>query len=475
MDTFKILAIIALFSYFAILLFIIYKEKSSDSVIDFFFAGRKLPFWALSITFIASWWGAASAISTADLAYEDGLSAYWYYGVPVLTSTLILIFLSKRIRRIGYLTQGRMMEVRYSKLVSKLLSVFIVIFMTITASSQMVGLGDLLSVYLDWDYGYSLILGTSVVLAYSVFGGFRGVVLTDIIQFVLLLVSAFVIFYVAYDNSGGYESIIAKSNELNKVDYLDFFSGFNKYIVYVITFGGSWVIQANVWQRISASKNTKDAKKMSIMSFFVFIPLYLIVVLTGIAAITLYDTLPEGGVIPSLIVDYMPPFLAATVFVGIAAAIMSTMDALINSGAMTIAMDLYPAKSELEQLKISKIATLFVVVVAVFIALQLRSILEISWIASDIITTGLFVPIMGAFFWKRGTSQGALASVIFGSAYSLWNLLIRLGVRLPSFWEAGSTSQVIIGIALSFIFFVVVSLLTKSEYDKANTFLSTKE
>ena len=120
MDSFKIMAIVFLLLYFAVLLFIVLKEKRSNNVLDYFFAGRSLPFWALSITFIASWWGAASAISTADLAFSDGMGSFWYYGVPVLISTLMLIFFAKIIRRIGFLTQGEMMEARYSKPVARI-------------------------------------------------------------------------------------------------------------------------------------------------------------------------------------------------------------------------------------------------------------------------------------------------------------------------------------------------------------------
>ncbi len=81
-----------------------------------FFAGRNLPFWALSITFIASWWGAGSMISTADLAFSEGLGAFWYYGVPVLLSSAIIAFIAPLIRKLGFYTQGEMLESRYSKL-----------------------------------------------------------------------------------------------------------------------------------------------------------------------------------------------------------------------------------------------------------------------------------------------------------------------------------------------------------------------
>ena len=248
MTTLQIFSLIGLFIYFAVLLIAVTKEKKNQNVLDYFFAGRTLPFWALSITFIASWWGAGSAISSADLAYEDGLGAFWYYGVPVLISTLLMIIGAKSFRRVGYLTQGEMMKARYSPATAKILSIMILIFMTFTAASQMVGIGSFFGTYLGLKYEWAVVIGTGIVLIYSLFGGFRGVVLTDIIQFVLLLCSAIIVFVVAMKKSGGFTEISATAALLGKTDFMSFTAGASKYMTYVITFGCAWMIQANVWQ-----------------------------------------------------------------------------------------------------------------------------------------------------------------------------------------------------------------------------------
>ncbi len=473
MSQLQIMSLLGLIAYFAVLLFAVTKEKQNTNVMDYFFAGRTLPFWALSITFIASWWGAGSALSTADLAYEDGLGAFFYYGVPVLISTFLMILGSKAIRKVGYLTQGKMMEARYSKSVSKMLAIFILAFMTFTAASQMVGIGNFFGTYLGMNYELAVLVGTSIVLIYSMFGGFRGVVLTDIIQFILLAISAVIVFVFAIMHSGGFEQISATANLLGKDNYMSMTAGASKYLTYVITFGCAWMIQANVWQRISAAKNDNDALKMTTMSFFVYIPLYLIVVLTGMAGITIFKEMPEGGVITAIVTNHIPPVLGAVVFVGISAAIMSTMDSLINTGAMTLAIDINTSvKSETSQLKFSKIATLAVTVVALVISLFVRSILEISWIASDIITTGVFVPLVLGFIWRRGNSKGALASMFIGFSYSMYNLINSVGISLPTFWENGSALQVILGVGLSTIIYIGTSLFTKPEYEKADNFIT---
>ena len=473
MSLLQILSLGGLIAYFAVLLLAVTKEKKNTNVLDYFFGGRTLPFWTLSITFIASWWGAGSALSTADLAYEDGLGAFFYYGVPVLISTFLMILGAKAIRKVGYLTQGKMMEARYSKGVSSMLAVLILAFMTFSAASQMVGVGNFFGTYLGMNYELAVLIGTGIVLLYSMFGGFRGVVLTDIIQFVLLAISAIVVFIFAMMKSGGFAEISATAALLGKDNYMSMTAGASKYVAYVITFGCAWMIQANVWQRISATRNDQDARKMTIMSFFVYIPLYLIVVLTGMAGITLFKDMPHGGIITAIVTDYMPPVLGAIVFVGISAAIMSTMDSLINTGAMTLAIDLgTKEKSEKKQLAFSKIATLLVTVVALVISLFIRSILEISWIASDMITTGVFIPLVFGFLWRRGNAKGALASMLAGFAYSMYHLAASLGIPLPTFGEKGSALQVILGVGLSTVIYVCVSLMTKPEYEKADRFIA---
>ena len=364
------------------------------------------------------------------------------------------------------------MEARYSPAVAKLLSMLVLIFMVFNAASQMVGVGEFFGTYLGLSYEVAVLAGTLIVLIYSMFGGFRGVVLTDIIQFVLLLLSALAVFGVGFHEAGGLAGIAAAAQSAGKTGYLSIGAGASKYSMYVITFGCAWMIQANVWQRISAARSDRDARRMTVMSFFAYIPLYLIVVLTGMAGLVLYPALPEGGVVTAIVLDYMSPLLGAVVFIGISAAIMSTMDSLLNTASMTLVLDLLPPSGdEDKQLARSRMTTLLVTAVALLISLRIRSILEIAWIASDVITTGVFVPLVLGFLWRRGNTWGALASLGSGLVYCLYNLAIGAGLPLPSFWQAQSAQQVLLGVGLSLVMYVGVSLCTPAETDKADAFI----
>lgn len=356
------------------------------------------------------------------------------------------------------------MTKRYNKLVGKTLSFLIMISMTLAAASQMVGVGDFIGSYLGFEYSTAVFLGSGIVLIYSIFGGFRGVVLTDIVQFILLLVSAVAVFAVAYYNAGGWAGIEAKAISESNISFMSFFDGMSTYGAYVLTFGFGWSIQSNVWQRVTASRNEKDAFRMAVTSFIAYIPLYLIVILTGMAGYVLFDEMPKGGVVSGIVNQYMHPVLGAVTFVGISAAIMSTMDSLINTAAMSLTLDMGFFKDNKDrQLAFSRVSTLIVTIIALFIALRIPSILTISWLASDIIVTGVFVPLIAGFFWKRGTWQGAMVSMIMGGTFCFYNLFISLGADLPKFWEIESPEQVALGAFISAIFYFVVSLMTKNE------------
>ncbi|MCP3966722.1 MAG: hypothetical protein GY750_18330 [Lentisphaerae bacterium] len=285
MEKLKLFSIAGLIVYFAILLIVVFRTRKNKDIEDYFFAGRSLPFWALSITFIASWWGAGAAISTADLAYQDGLSAFWYYGVPALVSTALLMVFSKAIRRVGCYTQGMMIEQRYNRSAALLLSIMIFWFMTITAATQIVGVGQFLSMYLGVNYNLAVVGGTSIVLIYSLFGGFRGVVITDIVQFIFLLASALIVFGVALYTAGGFSAITEAAIQAKRPKFTSFFYRCSDYMVYVITFSAAWMIQAGIWQRISAARTENDAKRMTMLSLGAYLPLNLIVVVTGMAGL----------------------------------------------------------------------------------------------------------------------------------------------------------------------------------------------
>lgn len=451
----------------------IWNRKNKTSA-DYFLASRQLPAWLLAITFIASWWGGGSAIDLVDQAHRDGLSTFWIYGVPVLIATALLFVFAKGIRNIGTISQPQLMKKRYNSRVSLLLTIFIIIFMVIASAVQVIVIGRFFQEFFGISYTSGAVLGTLIVLAYSLFGGFKGVVLTDFLQFIFFLFTAVFLFYIAWDQSGGFEAIQNSPAASAQEGYTSFFSDVSDNLAYVITFGTSWMIQANIWQRVSAAKKATDARKMMIISFIAFIPLYLMVTYTGMFSSVFYDEVPESGIIPSMINGLSSPVLSSILFVGLCSAIMSTMDSLINTGALSLTVDIYQPyinASEKHNIFVARLSTFITGGLALLIATNIKSVLTVSWIGSDFLTSGAFVPLVLGFLWARGTSTAATVSMIFGLLFSTYNLLVALGVDLPIAWEIASAKQAIIGISISAVLFVGLSLLTKTDTRKNKRFI----
>ena len=95
-----------------------------------------------------------------------------------------------------------------------------------------------------------------------------------------------------------------------------------------------------------------------------------------------------------------------------------------------------------------------------FIGININSILTVSWIGSDFLATGAFVPLVLGFIWNRGTSAGAMASMVFGILFSSFNLLAAFDIGISVPWEIASTQQAMTGMLISFILYIVVSLMT---------------
>ncbi|MFR9542727.1 MAG: sodium:solute symporter family protein [Rikenellaceae bacterium] len=469
---------VLLIIYTAVVSYIGYRNRGSNSSEAYFLASRQLPAWLLAITFIASWWGGGSAIDLVDQAYAEGISTFWIYGVPVLLSTALMFLFAAGIRRVNTLSQPELIEKRYDRRSSLMLTIFILVFMTIGAAVQVIVVGRLLDTLLGVGYVWGAVIGTLMVVFYSLFGGFRGVVLTDLLQFGFFLFSTFFLFFLAYNRSGGFGEMLVATEARDIPSYTDFFHNIGSNLAFVVTFGTSWMIQANVWQRISAARTPSAARKMMSISFFVFIPLYLIVTLTGMLALPLFDELPEGGIVSAMLVGLDSDIIRGVIFVGLCSAIMSTMDSMLNTGALTLTVDLYkkyinPNATPKSYVTVGRLSTLIVGAIALFIGVSIQSVITISWIGADFIATGVFVPLVLGFVWRRGTADGSFASMIFGLVFSLYNLLVAVGVNLPTAWDIASTKQAIIGIVSSFIIYVVVSLLTKPNNEKSDNFIKT--
>jgi SSS family solute:Na+ symporter len=406
-------------------------RRRMGSLADFFLAGRSLPAGLILVSLTASWFGATSILVTTDEAFRTGLRALWIVGAPAVLTVLVLAFLVPPLRRLPMLTIPDLVELRYGRTVRHLASALIVWYMILLAASQMVALGRFLEGFLGWPYLGSLALGTAVVLAYSTAGGLRSVVFTDIVQ--LLLLTAGIGGMLAFLGKRVSFGVVARTVSAGgPAGYLSPFRDLGTSLLTTLSFTLAWIISPIAFQRIRAGRSDRAARTGLLAAAAMLAVFYTAVVVAGILASPLPGAPnPAETFLAWFVRAEAGPVLGALIFVAVMAALLSTMDTAVNTGALSLARDVVeqvrPAAAE-RPVFVSRLATLAVGAAAFLVATGFRSILQTIGLASEIMAEGLFLPGVAMIFMKRPAPLAGLLSLVLGGGFSVLSFLSSLGV-----------------------------------------------
>ena len=411
-----------LFIYFAVLLLagIILLRKNPD--FDAYFYGkRKLGSFPVFFTVTASWFGAAATIATVNAAYETGFNAVWLLGVPTFITIIVFILINRKIRETRFVSLPMLLEKYYGKTVSGFASFLIFFYMVVLAASQLVAWKTFVGGFIGQNDEITVITGAAVVIVYSYLGGYLSIVLTDGLQFLLLAFS--LVYLVSFFKNS------TTAFKTTAVDF-DFFANSQHNILMTVSFTLAWVISPIIWQRIASARSAKVSRRGLLMSIAAFAGLYFMVILVGIYLRDFQG--PESGSIFAFVVkNWLPLGGSVLVFLGIAAAIMSTADTAINVGALTLVKDVFQIKHKNRVVVYARAATFISGILAVLIALKFDSIIKTLGLASEIMAEGLFIPGMYMLFFKKKKPLAALLSLILGGGFSIIVFINAYGLSLP--------------------------------------------
>ncbi|NOR15369.1 MAG: hypothetical protein GQ544_06670 [Candidatus Aminicenantes bacterium] len=445
--------------YIGLLVFLsFWLSRKAKSLEDFFLASRNLPAGLVYFSLVASWIGATSVLVSVDEAYHRGISSIWVMGVPAVLTALIFAFvLARPIRRLQIVSLPDLVEMRYGKAVRHMAAVLIVWYMLVLAASQMVAIGSFLKMLLGTSYIEALFLGTAVVLIYSVLGGFLSVVITDAFQFFLLVLGLIGLLFFLLGEVA-IPDVVGMTSQMGKDEYFSLFSDLGRNLLIVLSFVCAWTISPIVWQRIQAARDEKQARLGLFASAVTFLAVYGVLVFIGILTVGVYPSgIEEIPILSELILSFTGKILGMVLFLGIVAAIMSTMDTAINTGALSLTRDIYqrllfPKRTKVPVL-VGRISTVVVTLLAFLIATRLQSILQTLGLAAEIMAEGFFVPGVAMLFMSRKAPRAGLFSVVLGGGYAVFAFLNGMGL-LHLDWPAWPYS-VPYGLLLSLLGFVV--------------------
>lgn len=470
---------IILIAYMALMLLIgLWAARRVKSSEDWFVGGREMGPWITALAHGSSSVGGGMYIAGPQYGWEAGASSLWAAPGDVFGPLLNFGIIARRMRR--YTEKTKSLTIpdffghRYYSQGVKLLSVIIMLVaMVISLIVEYLAIGVLLSCITGWSFEVSMLVGCVVVLIYTGAGGYLAVAYTDFVQSILMLIGLAVLIPVCISAAGGFSGITQSLYAINPG--LPTLWGEDFYLkgaplmiagialVYFVGYMG----QPHLVIKTVAIKDEKSIRLVpligGIFGFFLSFGVYIL----GMAGRVIF---PDASALPGGSAEYIMPVLALTKLSPIMAgfllacafsAIMSTASALllvIGSGAGS---DLYhgfinPKASEKQVMRVTQVSTYalgLISAVLCFAPIFQVGIYQVTWIAWSVLSPAFIPLIIGGLYWKRGTKEGAYASLIVGSVTGFaWYYLLQESTNIHTFFAA---------IVLATVAYVVVSLLTK--------------
>ena len=374
---------------------------------DYFLAGRKLGLWSLSLTLIATHLGGGVIIGTCDAAYVSGMYGIFYtLGIALGLLVLACGFASK-LRSFNVSTIAELLEKKYDSVflrkIASILSILsmggILIGLVVSSRRFMIGCG----IDSDW----ILYIFWVFLIAYTVIGGLKAVVMTDSLQVAVIVAIFFGVFgYVVYEYSGSFSFPVETSFNMG-------ISKFSGMIMVPILFS---LVEQDLAQRFFAAKSRKVAFLSSIIAGSFLLIFSMIPVAFGILARNRGIEVPQGAsVLMVMIRATTNNGVAAFVSCAVLAAIISTADSLLCAVSSNLAQDFSLGfLRRFSKLTISKWITLILGIVVVIAGTFFDDVLEIYIQSYALLVCAMFVPVLFCFFMDELKKGAALTAAFAG-------------------------------------------------------------
>jgi len=394
---------------------------------DFLVAGRRLPWWVLVFTLLASWIGAGSLFAGAENAYQIGFPALWQPAGGWIG--LIIIFtIAGRARRFAQFTVPDLLESRYNATARVLGTIAIVIAYTMITSYQMKAGGDILHlIFPELDRGAAMYMIAAFVIAFTAGAGMASVAYLDLVIGVMVTAIVIYAFPVLLGRAGGWAAVRSAlpASHFEVLGPITVQRALGLMIPTMLLLIGN----QGMYQKFFSARSERDAKLA--VGFWIAGTLVLETLIIAIAVVGSAKFHPEKAreIIPFTARAGLPTLPGALLLGGIFAKLISTANNYLFSPATNLIHDVYqrfinPRASDRRNMVVSRLTVILLGTYAVLQAAHLESILNASLYAYTVYGAAITPVVMAVFFWKRATTQGAIASIALGTAVTVvWNLL----------------------------------------------------
>jgi SSS family solute:Na+ symporter len=479
--------IILAFFILSLVIGIIVSKKSGKDVTEFFLSGRKMPWWLLGISMVATTFSADTPNLVTDIVRTNGVAGNWVWWAFLLTGMLTVFVYAKLWRRSEVLTDLEFYELRYSGKGAAFLRGFRAFYLgavfnvLIMASVCLAGI-KIGGALLGLSPVETLLISCAITVIYSSIGGLRGIIITDFFQFILAMVATF---WAAYEivnlpqvaglsNLLNHPDVIPKLNLIPDIADTDLFIA-----VFIIPLAVQWWA---VWypgaepggggyvaQRMLSAKDEKNAIWATLLFNFmhyavrpwpwILIALASIVVFPNLESLQVAfpNTIVGNDLAYPAMISFLPSGLLGLLVASLIAAFMSTISTHLNWGSSYLVHDFYRRffvkdRTEKHYVFMGRVFTVLLMVFSAFFALFLNNSLQAFGIILQIgAGTGLIFILR--WFWYRVNVYSELTAMIVSFIVALAFEFI-----IPNNFSV--EEKLIIGVTITTISWLIVTLIT---------------
>ena len=466
--------VIALYAVVTVALGLAFRRRAAASAEQYFLSGRSLPWWVLGTSMVATTFAADTPLAVTGFVREHGIWYNWFGWHYVMSQMLAVFLFSRFWRRAEVLTDNELIEMRYSGRPAAFLrgfkaGYFALLYNFIVLGWVLKGMGTIAESVLGIDPVAAVVGGAALALSYALLAGFWGVVITDVIQFVLAMAGSISVAVLAVRRVGGMgalkerllDSPLADANTLALIPGggAGWDSDVFRFLVFVSLMwwashnadGGGYLIQ-----RMAAARDERHARGATL--WFVVANnavRYWPWIATALASLVLLPTMPAGrgeeAAYPAVMLQVLGPGLLGMVLVSFFAAFMSTVDTHLNWGASYLVNDVWrrfvrPGCGEKEAVLVAKFCVAGMMACAVWVAFSLSSIGR-AWLFVWAMGAGIGPVLILRWFWWRISAWSEIAALAASVALAV-GFEVASAVQAGPGYELFGTPLTLGGVAL---------------------------
>ncbi|HPR17372.1 MAG TPA: sodium:solute symporter family protein [Candidatus Cloacimonadota bacterium] len=432
-------------------------NSTEYNFLDLLLMGRQLTLPMFVATLVATWYGGIFGVT--KIAFEQGIynfitqGLFWY-----IAYIIFALFIVKKVAKYQAVTLPDLVGKMFGPKSEKLSAVFN--FFNVLPIAYVISLGLFIQTLFGGSFLIDMLIGTGLVILYTLYGGFRAVVFSDIIQFFVMCLGVFLVLVFSVDLFGGLSFLKANlpATHFSPTGGV----GWGTTLVWGFI-ALSTLVDPNFYQRVFAAKNPKAARNGILISTVIW---FLFDICTTGGAMYARAVIPQAASDKAYLIyalQILPNGLRGFVLAGILATILSTLDSYLFIAGTTVSYDMMPAKWK-GKVSLYHLGIVTVGLLAIFLGKVFDGNIKIVWkTLGSYWASCLLLPILYGYIFPKKIKdmQFIFASIIGIIAVTVWR-----NVSLPGFWQ--DIDELYMGIIATSLGLVAYGLKEKIKNKKTN-------